>query len=480
MGSLQFRAKSGWVLRCIMLFEALWTQAQASISSVNIETNQWWVYLESNFRPWGLDPGATIGVDLNVSDPSPNVHFVVITWNQWKLWQADYQRMESLVRRSHLPNLETQSAYKVVHWRAPLAEHFKAKFTVVARQRDRYMIGILNPNVEAVRVVGNLSVLNPNGEQLQVQDGCMPLVLDTMTVFFGTLLFGYTAHLLFIARKPNKTKMHALLFFVLLLTVTAIICYRVHFYQVKKFGREGRRMAIFREVIHKAHQTAECILFLLIALGYKFLRPTLNRSEIRVTAIMSTLSLWLGVAQMVRLDAISQQGYILSRHVLHCLIFLIVIVATNFNLSVVQANLLEAPASPESGQLYRRWIAYKNFRWIFLAFILAPNFEAALQALIIPWDAAWFLHVVVYTRTGLIYSAIIFNFSDLPFPSSLKVFEILHQGGGSDESGRADEVEPTEIEPPSFLGVSPLAFLTLVVRQIAVPVPDPPTEDEQE
>merc|ERR1740138_396356 len=125
------------------------------------------------------------------------------------------------------------------------------------------------------------------------------------------------------------------------------------------------------QLLDKVQTILELMMFLLISLGWKFLRPSLNVTEVRFAVGISVISFYLGVFEVACKTNQTCSGYKLSRYILHSLCYLVVIVAMNFNLQMVLHQISDAPANLEAGKLYQKRLAYLVFRWIFLIFILA-------------------------------------------------------------------------------------------------------------
>merc|ERR1712232_1020266 len=192
----------------------------------------------------------------------------------------------------------------------------------------------------------------------------------------------------------------------LLLKGVVLLLWWVDYLQVSQTGSNSTLGQVGWQLLEKVQTILELMLFLLIALGWKFLRGTLNVTEKRFAVGISVISFYLGVFEVACTTRSSCSGYQLSRYILHSLCYLVVIVAMNFNLQMINTQLSESPASPESGKLYRKHLAYKVFRWTFLAFIIAPTFEKLMKVAVMPWNAKWLYVLVVQLRTWAIYMCI--------------------------------------------------------------------------
>merc|ERR1711920_175528 len=207
--------------------------------------------------------------------------------------------------------------------------------------------------------------------------------------------------------------------------------------EVSRSGRDSVVSDIGWQLVDKVQTILELMMFLLIALGWKFLRGTLNVTEVRFAVGISLISFYLGIFEVACTTQSTCSGYQLSRYILHSLCYLVVIVAMNFNLQMIYAQIADAPASVESGKLYRKHSAYKVFRWIFLAFIIAPTVELFLKVTVLPWDAVWLYVLVQQLRSWAIYACVMFAFR--PDPPPMRVFELTRDGGSDDEADQSGE-----------------------------------------
>lgn len=89
----------------------------------------------------------------------------------------------------------------------------------------------------------------------------------------------------------------------------------------------------------------ELILLMLLAIGFKVLRPHLNSTELRFFVGVGGIGLYLGVFECTCTTPGSCSGYKLVRDVLQAVSFLVVIIAMNFNLQGIAQQITETTAS---------------------------------------------------------------------------------------------------------------------------------------
>lgn len=394
-----------------------------------------WTFLEYDM---GLDPGSTIEIDMYNDRPANNTYVMVLTHEQW----VDWRRVEPTT----LPGSGGDASggglnsYLVSYWRGTLKHHLKARFKVVAPTKDRYHIGILNAQQQILKLHGTLSMVNPGGHELPLQEELIPNVLFVTSGLFLLSCLIYVCYIFVFMRRRDRTGMHAVMASALFLKGVVLLFWLGDCWMVAKYGTTSSWSQVGWQLLEKVQTILELMMFLLIALGWKFLRADLNRTEVRFACGISLVSFYLGVFEVACTTQSTCGSYQLSRYILHSLCYLVVIVAMNFNMQLVYQQIAEAPASLDSGKLYRKYHAYKGFRWIFLAFIIAPTVELFLKVTVMPWDAHWLYVLVQQLRTWAIYISIIVTFSALPHPSPLRVFDLTRDVALSDDE--ADEDVP--------------------------------------
>merc|ERR1712194_226347 len=284
---------------------------------------------------------------------------------------------------------------------------------------------------------GTLHIANPDTELL-LQEVFVPYVLITMACVFFVTALAYSCDI-FLSGRRLWTEMHALIGATILLKAVVLLLWYIDCLQVAKTGVNNIVGQVMWQVLDKAQDILELLLLLFSSLGWKFLRPHLNPAEKRFAGGIVMVSSYLGLLEIVCTSQASCNSHMLSRYILHSLVYLVIIVAMNFNLQLIGAQIHEAPATIEAGKLYMKFKAYRSFRWTVLAFVIAPTLEMLLKLTVLPWDAAWLYILLQQLRTLVIYALLIVAFFRLPHPSPLRVFELATDGAHSDGEREGDD-----------------------------------------
>lgn len=370
----------------------------------------------------GLAPNATISIKLRTSQPAPNA-FV--------LFFSEKQFLAALhVFPPHRPH---SSTYLPCSWRSSLAEPVQAWHQVEATGPERYWLGIVQNVPGAVQgLSGEVSFVNPGGEELYVQQHAVPtVILAVAWLFFmsATALFALT-----VIRRRGRSRLHVLMLFTLLAKCFVLILVRQDFKQVSQTGIQAPLREVVWQLLRQVQSIMEVVVFYVIGLGWKVTRPQLRTSEWAFAGTISILSFFLGAFEVAcsAFAACTGSSYMLTQFTLHSLCYLVVIVATNFNIFTLQRQISEALATPVTGTLYTKYRAYCWFRGFFLFFVVIPSVTNFLALHVLSWHEFW---VVVFVREAslwLVHTSILVLFR--PGKQQFKVFELAVVESSDSES----------------------------------------------
>mmetsp|Transcript_45946 Transcript_45946/g.107415 ORF Transcript_45946/g.107415 Transcript_45946/m.107415 type:complete len:449 (-) Transcript_45946:8-1354(-) len=439
------RSLQVWCLAYLCMLGAQAVQVQVNFQMSN-NIASWLV------SDYGLEVGGSITMELTNSQPANDTYVLILTRGQLLEWRdAD----DNLVILTPLNDKAARplNSFLVSAWRSNLREHLQGTFRAeeATGGRNRYNVVIMSATKSPLDIRGKLTLENPNGQQLSIQDVYVPkTLLVAANIYLMTAVF--TALGLITRPRSGRNALHCLALTVIFLRGVSLLLRWLDYRIIATTGVESSAVDITWKLLSKVQNILELMSFLLISLGWKVLRSSLDVSEIRFAVAVSIISFYLGVFQVACTTQATCSGYQLSRYILHSLCFLVVIVAMNFNLQKLASAISEAPATVESGKLYRKLSAYYIFRWVFLGFIIAPTVELFLKVTVVPWDAQWLYIAIQELRTWVIYALLIYAFRMTP--ASPRVFELTREvvtpregEGGNDANSEAGSEEDMPAPP---------------------------------
>jgi len=376
----------------------------------------------------GLAPNATVRVDLRTSHPCPDAFVVLFSEPQLQMCAP------LLVHRGPKP-----STYLPCSWRASLAGPVNASHLVQASSTARYFLGVVQAVPGAVQGLGGeVGFVNPGGSQLPVQQRSTPRVVNTMAwAFLGSAL---ALLVLLAVRRRGRSRLHGLLLLALMTKCLVLVLIQNDIKALARAGRQSLDRQVLWQLLRQIQLILEVLVFYVIGLGWKVMRSHLRPSEWAFAGVVGSISFFLGTFEVAcnTFAACGSQSYLLTQFTLHSLCFLVVIIATNFNIFTLQRQIAEALAAPETSTLYAKQRAYCWFRGFFLYFVIVPTVTNFLALHVVRWDELW---VIVLVREGslwAIYTAVLWLFR--PGLSHLRVFELAVVESSDSESSDSHEI----------------------------------------
>lgn len=433
------------------IFACVASAAQAfTVAREEWETKTPIVYFVPSYVGW--EPSSNVSINLTNQKPARNTWFVIANGEHIMSWTREF------VQRP-LEDLVVDAAGSLsTHWRTPFVDRLIVNFTLNADARAQYLFMVWNLDREEIKLSGTVSVVNPDGNQLQVEKYYEPEVCRCFGFLFIWTTLGYGGYLLARRSPEERTAMHLLFMFVLFLKGVWLLSRSSWTADLRKTGDEDFWSGAAIGLVGKVQEIAELMMFLLTAIGWKFARPFITELEVRFAVATCAMSFYLCVMEVAFYKfPLTVRGYMHSRQILHSLCYFVVLVAINCNIQVIQVELINTPASVEAAQTYKKWNAYKTLRGIFMAFLVSPIIEIYIQkAAIVPWDRYWLLVGIILLRTWIVYMWLLVTFSELPNPTPLKLADLFRHAPESDEEDIGLEREMPGINVP-----------------VPTPVPDP-------
>lgn len=286
---------------------------------------------------------------------------------------------------------------------------------------------------------GEIAFLNQGLDgpsQLEVQDLHSPtVVLVAAWAFLASALALAVAIAL---RARGRSWLHGLLLATLVTKCGVMLLVRLDLRIKTTTGRESVQLKLARHLLGEVQIICQVLVFYMVGLGWKVVRSHLRYSEWLFAGVVSGLSFLFGMTQVVcnTLGVCGGgQSYLLTQFTLHSLCYLVVIIATNFNIFSLQRQISEALATPETSGLYAKHRAYSFFRGFFLYFVILPTMTNFLALHVLPWDERWVVTFVHEASLWAIYTAVAWLFR--PGLCHLRVFQLAvvdsDSGTNSDE-----------------------------------------------
>ncbi|CAE8741545.1 unnamed protein product, partial [Polarella glacialis] len=167
---------------------------------------------------------------------------------------------------------------------------------ICAAASDRYFIGVLNARFEKMMLEGSVSYENPNGQNLPLQLVHMPTTLALASMAF-VLLVQIAALLLSTVWFREATMLHALLVVCIALKALETAFKGSIFIVLARQGEsEVWRFQVW-QLLSRLHETAEIMVLLPFALGWRLLRPRLSVQEQRFIGVAAGLPVTLALLQ---------------------------------------------------------------------------------------------------------------------------------------------------------------------------------------
>lgn len=381
----------------------------------------------SLFFQVGLAPNATISVKLQTKVPAPNAH--VMFFSEAQLIRA----ARTLHETWRIPH----STYLPCEWRASLSEPIDAIHTVRAHESGRYTLGILQAEEHAVQdLSGHVNFVNPHGEELSlIHQHVASAILFAAWLFFISAVYLFV---LCVLRRSGRSRLHGFIFMTLFMKCLTLLLMRQDISQISRTGNTLVGRQILWQLIRQVEVIMEVIVFYVIGLGWKVTRTQLRASEWAFATTISVLSFFLGTFEVAcnTVMPCSGESYVLTQFTLHSLCFLVVIVATNFNIFTLQRQITEALATPDTGLLYTKHHSYSCFRGFFLFFVMIPSITNFLAFHVLSWDQMWVVVLVKECSHWLVQTAVVMLFR--PGPQQLLVFELAVVDSSDNESDDQD------------------------------------------
>lgn len=236
---------------------------------------------------------------------------------------------------------------------------------------QRFYLLLLNPNKQLINLSGTVELCNHAMDRNL--HSSLTMVAEEQVSLVGFLAFAFLAvsYLpLAYTLDPSLETLTPIHFLLAALTGLKAFYLGLNYIGYRAYAKHGE-IGYFIKVIPKFLSRLEdvgmLLILLLIALGWHVYRSSLSLVEWRFYTGVALLSSYLALFE------ISIGGFQVSRYILAAVVYLCIMVAINFNITLLTSSLMDLPISLRAGKVYRRRRAYTQFRELFVLYIVKPS-----------------------------------------------------------------------------------------------------------
>lgn len=175
---------------------------------------------------------------------------------------------------------------------------------------------------------------------------------------------------------------------------------------LERTGEELTIRQIMWQMLGHVAKVLELMVFYTVGLGWKVIRRQLRPEEWTFALGVAVPSLLLGFLDVTcnKTGTCPGKNYLLTQFTLHSLCYLLVIVATNFNIFMLQHQISESVAALDTGILYAKHLRYGYFRVVFVVFMIIPTITNTLSLHALNWQEVW---VVMLMHEALLWGVVV-------------------------------------------------------------------------
>lgn len=176
---------------------------------------------------------------------------------------------------------------------------------------------------------------------------------------------------------------------------------------------------------------------LLLSMGWCTVRRSLTFREARVFILcMSIYGTLSGLSASCFSDDDQCVAFSLAETISRAIVELVVIVATNFNMSNLRARVCERTWGVEAIRGYAHLKQLSSLRRVFFAYILFPTAVSIIDLSILRWEFRWLRLTIEYLTLMILITALGVTFRPTPFEQELQT--LAHMGAPRPRTRNAD------------------------------------------
>nr|BAN64226.1 membrane protein, putative [Babesia bovis] len=337
-------------------------------------------------------------VDRGISDRQTldNVYLLLMSKAKWDIYS-------SVATEEHLQPAKGNNKFIVssnvaADMRIPISEvGVPIKFRFTAKETDRFVLMILNADERKLLLDGKITFMNPYNDHLTSEMKYFEPVIsfwESVYRFTGILALAYL--LLNLRSTANMVN------YIMALNFGLIGLYlrldRFLLDSLINTGEHSNILWTLAHVLRRIHENCLMGLLLLLALGWKILRPHLSGVEIRLVLSVTVFSCVVGFIEILIF------GVDVTRGLVYTISFVAILIATNFNILLIRARVVDESLNSDAGIAYAHLKAYKLFKIGFFASILKPEIYSIIRGLCLQttgdqtfvWDEHFMLFIDLF------------------------------------------------------------------------------------
>mmetsp|Transcript_28740 Transcript_28740/g.52364 ORF Transcript_28740/g.52364 Transcript_28740/m.52364 type:complete len:432 (+) Transcript_28740:80-1375(+) len=363
---------------------------------------------------WGLAPGATVATDLRTKEPAPDAAVVLVSAEQ---------RAESLFIGQRL-----SGSFIPCTWRASLVSSMMTMtLDLKIDEPDEFsMFLIQGPNSTIHNFRASITVVNPDGENLPLQLIHWPTV--TLLVAWCNAVSVICLLLAVFTSWKSRSKLHALMALTGCIKAVSLYYKYERLHRMSVTGQEDIWEEFYVKLLDEAALDFRLCLLYVIGLGWKVIRPYVRPSELMWALTLTLLSIVLQAMGLscelfFACDHRLIDVWQIVRWSLHSLCYLVVVCAIHVNIFILQRQIMEALATTESGDLYKKHTVYCWFKWVFYLYIIEEPLTAAFAEHLAWYEKIWVMELFREMLDWFVLTSIMVLFCPAGL-QPLRIFEL--------------------------------------------------------
>jgi hypothetical protein len=356
----------------------------------------------------GFGPnGGQISVSVQTDIKDSSSFITLLSGPQYETWSKQTDSLE--------PNALVATLSK------PLING-SAKFSksLLASEPEQYMLVVSFgsiPTDDSSRTVGSITVdwNQSDGTHLQYQMWKLRDALNVIADIVLVCALVYMSMLLMNRRLVNA--LHYIFLGFLVYTLVFLYAWNNSIRMEQETGDRSSFLAKWIPgLFEKAFDIFEVFLYLIVAVGWKTVRPSFFSNEIQFMVTGGLLSFLLGIFElMCGDDSVEAGNFTSARMIVHMFGYLGVIVGFNYHLSFGSAIVQESSiASRDTAKTYFVLSKFWWFRAIFLCFIVQPTIAVVIRSDILGWEDDWLFVTLFWASKIFLLVAVVFVFRPRP------------------------------------------------------------------